>query len=213
MRRRDIWAAIHEERALLVEVLRHLTPEQFEAPSLCAGWRVRDVVGHLCGLAHQYRRYTLPIFTGVIRNGFRPNRFWDRDARARGAAPPEALVDELARAVGERRHPWPAFPLAETIVHGQDIRLPLGLDRTFPTERLIVVADLLRLPNYPPTRRTPTHGLRLEASDAAWASGRGLVVRGPLKTLVLAMAGRPVMTDALTGDGVPALTAPRPADR
>src|SRR5690606_41760222 len=35
------------ERADLLAFLRGLTPEQWEAPSLCAGWRVRDVVAHV----------------------------------------------------------------------------------------------------------------------------------------------------------------------
>ena len=36
-----------EERDSLVNTLKSLTPQQWDAPSLCEGWRVRDVVGHL----------------------------------------------------------------------------------------------------------------------------------------------------------------------
>jgi uncharacterized protein (TIGR03083 family) len=207
VRRSDIWVAVHDERALVASMLRDLTPDQWEVASLCDGWRVREVVGHMCGLAHQWRSYGLPIAVGTARAGLRPNRFWDRDARLRGAARPEQLVAELERAVADRRHPWPAFPLAEVVLHGQDIRLPLGMPRTFPTDRLEVIADLLRLPNYPPVPRKLTRGLRLEASDASWAAGRGPLVRGPLAALVLTMAGRRIAVDELRGEGTRILAA------
>ena len=32
---------------ILVDLLESLTPSQWNAPSLCAGWRVRDVVSHV----------------------------------------------------------------------------------------------------------------------------------------------------------------------
>ena len=35
------------ERTDLADLLETLTPEQWEAPSLCKGWRVRDVVAHV----------------------------------------------------------------------------------------------------------------------------------------------------------------------
>ena len=36
-----------DERADLAEFLATLTPEQWEAPTLCTLWRVRDVVAHI----------------------------------------------------------------------------------------------------------------------------------------------------------------------
>ncbi len=35
------------ERAQLIEMLRDLSEAEWESPSLCTGWRVRDVAGHL----------------------------------------------------------------------------------------------------------------------------------------------------------------------
>ena len=43
----DVWPDVHQERQALLELLETLTPEQWDAPSLCAEWRVRDVVGHM----------------------------------------------------------------------------------------------------------------------------------------------------------------------
>ena len=38
------------ERLELADLLDTLTPEQWAAPSLCAGWSVRDVCSHLIGM-------------------------------------------------------------------------------------------------------------------------------------------------------------------
>ncbi len=42
--------AISADRAALLDVCRGLTPEQWQAPSGCAGWRVQDLVTHLGNL-------------------------------------------------------------------------------------------------------------------------------------------------------------------
>lgn len=130
-----------------------------------------------------------------------------RYARVRGTATPQALVEELRRGIEDRRHPWPAFPLAEVIIHGQDIRVALDDERVFPMDRLVVVANLLRLPNYPPVRPQPAKGLRLVATDTDWARGRGPEIRGPLRALVMVMAGRPVDATELSGEGVQVLAS------
>lgn len=38
-----------EERAALLAVLADLTPEQWAAPTVCAGWSVKDIAAHLLG--------------------------------------------------------------------------------------------------------------------------------------------------------------------
>ena len=43
----EIWRYIDDQRAGLADLLESLTPEQWVAPSLCEGWRVRDVAAHL----------------------------------------------------------------------------------------------------------------------------------------------------------------------
>ena len=41
------WQVIEHERLSLADLLEGLTEEQWESPSLCAGWRVRDVAAHV----------------------------------------------------------------------------------------------------------------------------------------------------------------------
>jgi uncharacterized protein (TIGR03083 family) len=195
--RREILAALPDERDQLVADLRTIAPADWEHPSLCDGWAVRDVVGHLLRVWTTWQ-YGLPVIAGLVRYGFRPNVWIQRDARRRAARrSPESLIADLAASrsettFGARFHPMRGISLAEWVVHGQDIRRPLGIPPAFSTERLIAVADTLtgHLP-YPlgRARRSPT---RYEATDAAWSWGTGEVVRAPLEEIVMRLAGRPV---------------------
>ncbi|TMD08817.1 MAG: maleylpyruvate isomerase family mycothiol-dependent enzyme [Chloroflexi bacterium] len=47
----DPWPVIHEERRALAADLEGLTDAQWATPSLCAGWTVRDVLGHMTATA------------------------------------------------------------------------------------------------------------------------------------------------------------------
>ena len=47
----DIWATIAAERGALADDLANLTPAQWDTPSLCSGWTVRDIVAHLSATA------------------------------------------------------------------------------------------------------------------------------------------------------------------
>jgi uncharacterized protein (TIGR03083 family) len=47
MNRDEVWGAIDAERASLADLLDSLGEQEWEVPSLCAGWRVRDVAAHL----------------------------------------------------------------------------------------------------------------------------------------------------------------------
>lgn len=38
-----------DERAALLDLLSGLTPDEWAAPTVCAGWSVKDIVGHLLG--------------------------------------------------------------------------------------------------------------------------------------------------------------------
>jgi len=43
----DAMAMARDERSALVELLESLAPEQWDAPTLCERWRVRDVIAHM----------------------------------------------------------------------------------------------------------------------------------------------------------------------
>ncbi|WP_068161275.1 maleylpyruvate isomerase family mycothiol-dependent enzyme [Rhodococcus phenolicus] len=184
------------ERAELVDLLRSLTPEQWDTPSLCAGWSVRDVAGHLSIDAVPMHRYLL---AGLRHPSVdRLNRHYVEEART---VPVDRLVEGLATSIsGSWFTRWfPQLTLADHVVHQQDIRRPLGLPRTIDADRLRTVLD------HPDPFARPsryTDGLRLVATDMTWERGDGPVVRGTGEVLALAMVGRAAVSAELDGDGV-----------
>ena len=41
------WTVIDHQRTVLADLLDDLAPQEWNTPSLCAGWTVRDVAAHL----------------------------------------------------------------------------------------------------------------------------------------------------------------------
>ena len=89
------------------------------------------------------------------------------------------------------------------VVHGQDIRRPLGLARTPSAEAVTAVADFYARRGFTVPSRSIINGLRLEATDGPFAVGAGPLVRGTTLALTMAMAGRRAYCDDLTGPGAP----------
>ena len=97
--------------------------------------------------------------------------------------------------------------LGEAVVHGEDIRRPLGLHRGIPEETLLAVAEFYKGSNLIIGAKRRISGVRLKATDASWASGDGPEVAGPLASLVVAMTGRRGAYADLSGEGVATLAA------
>src|SRR4051812_32312354 len=100
MDRDGLWRAIDLERVGLADLLAQLTPEEWQRPSLCAGWRVRDVAAHLT-LAHMGAAVALPAFVRA-RGSF--DRMVRDTACAAAVAPTDELVARIRAMVGSRRH-------------------------------------------------------------------------------------------------------------
>lgn len=93
----------------------------------------------------------------------------------------------------------PGGVLADLIVHRQDIRRPLGRQRTIEPARLL---HARQKPNRFAHPRRITKGLKLTATDLDWTVGAGPEVRGCGEALALAIVRRKVVLDELNGDGV-----------
>ncbi|MDR3661711.1 MAG: maleylpyruvate isomerase family mycothiol-dependent enzyme [Mycobacterium sp.] len=189
------------ERQELVELLAELTPEQWERPSLCTEWRVRDVVAHIIGYDELSSTETVREF---LRGGLFPPRInaavlarhQDRSPdELRGVFADHVVPRGLTTGFGGR------IALADGMIHHQDIRRPLGLSREIPRDRLKAVLDFAR---YAPMLRGVwrTRGVRLVATDLDWSFGRGPQASGPGEALLMVMVGRPCAIDDLTGPGV-----------
>ena len=190
-----------------VGLLEGLTPEQWEAPSLCERWRVRDVVAHILS----YEEIRMPALAGRFARGlFTINRTNAIGVAEHAAWSPQQLLELAQRSISPRgltRAFGGRIALVDGMVHQQDIRRSLGIPRPIPAERLVPALDFARIA---PAIGVPgvvgrARGLRLVATDMDWSAGRGPEVRGPGEALLMAMAGRRGVTDELSGDGQPTL--------
>lgn len=202
--RPDYVAMAMAERADIADLVASLTPQQWEARTLCQNWRVRDVVTHM----YSYEELsTLGLIGRFVKGPF-----------TRGGVNAVALADYTDRTPEQlvglvRAHQRPRgltagfggrIALTDGTIHHQDIRRPLGLARQIPTDRLVAVLEFAKTA---PTisARKRLRGLTLTATDLDWSAGAGPEVTGPGESLLMALAGRRGITDELSGPGVPEL--------
>jgi uncharacterized protein (TIGR03083 family) len=195
-----------EERGELADLLDTLTPEQWNNPSLCAGWTVRDVVAHV--VSYEELGW-VGLAAAFVRGGFGPGRVNQVRLAAYRDRQPEELV-QILRAHLEPRGLTAGFGggigLSDSLIHQQDIRRALGIPRDIPAERLIEALDVsLRAPVLPSKKNA--EGLRLAPNDIGWEYGAGPEVAGPAEAVLMACAGRGVALDELEGPGLETLRA------
>jgi uncharacterized protein (TIGR03083 family) len=200
----DIWPVVLTERASLVEELEGLRDEQWDTPSLCDRWTVRDVVAHMTATA---RITPGSFFPKLVGAGFSLRRLQAKDiVTQRGSSPAETLAHFKSVASSTTGPPGPKETmLGETLVHAEDVRRPLGIAHGYPVDALVATTDFYKGSNLVLGTKRRIDGLGLDATDAAWSHGVGPLVSGPILDLVLAMTGRTAGLDRLEGDGVAVL--------
>lgn len=178
------------ERKRLAGLLTDLTEQQWAAPSLCAGWRVREVIAHI---TMPYRMTDPEQFTaGLAAYDFDFNTYADHEARETTEQLSDAEL--LAIYCDNLEHPWlppgggPAGALSHEVIHGLDITEALDLPGA-PTERIALV-----LANAGTTNLaffgTDLSGISLVAVDADVTLGDGTPVRATAKDILLGVTGR-----------------------
>jgi len=196
----DLRAAVAAERGEQADLLAALRPEQWDAPTLCDGWRVREVIAHT----------TMPFRTSLgqflvdmakARGNF--NRMADRCARRDAAKlPPEQLLASLRHNVTD---PWKPpgggvhGALSHDVIHGLDITVGLGLNRQVPPERVAMVLAGMRPKNIA-FFGTDLARIALQATDLDWSHGTGTPVRGLAQDLLLVLCGRRLPPGRLEGE-------------
>jgi uncharacterized protein (TIGR03083 family) len=200
----QVWGLIHAEREAVADMLAALTAEQWAQRSLCGTWSVQTTAGHIVAGAEQT---TGNFMKGMAANGFRFNRMIDRVATANGELPQAEIIARLrARTTTTNRPPGPeATMLGEVVVHGEDIRHPLGLDGDHAPEALVRCLDLYKGANFPVGTKRRIAGLRLTPDDVEWSHGDGPEVTGPARSMLLTMTGRGGAVDDLGGEGLATL--------
>lgn len=197
----DVRAEIAAERRELADVLDGLTDEQWDAPTLCSGWRVREVAAHMSmGFRYSFGRTALEL----ARAGGNLHRMTDRIARRDAAA---LTPHELATALRDNaHHPWRppvgglAAALGHDVIHGLDITVALGLGRQVPKDRLRIVLETVK-PSTLRFFRANLGDVELRATDLEWSYGTGTQVARPAQELLLLAYGRRLPATAADDEG------------
>ena len=199
-----MWTTIATERGALADDLADLSGVEWNARSLCEGWTVRDVLAHMTSTASLT---PITFLLDFASTGFNFSRFADKGiARQRGSDPAETLARFRAKQQSTSSPPGPKLTwLGETIVHAEDIRRPLGIRHTYPTDAVRSVLDFYKTSNTLIGTKGRITGLTLRATDTEWSHGSGPLVEGPILSLLVAATGRAEACVDLSGEGVAAL--------
>jgi uncharacterized protein (TIGR03083 family) len=195
----DLMPTITAERTAFGDVLESLPEADWNAPSLCAGWRVREVVAHMT----MPFRYPAPRFLAeMVRSRGNFARMADRVARRDAQAPIGTLLEGWRT---NENHPWKPpgggrkGALTHDIVHGLDITIPLGIEHPVSEPALRLVLDHATTPLSLKHSALDLTGIRLEADDLDWSLGDGEPLRGRARHLLMVLMDRRLPAELLTG--------------
>lgn len=200
-----VFAAATDERRQIADLVIGLDETQLAQPSLCPGWDIKTVAAHLVSVVVDG---TARFMLMAVRHGSM-DRGINALALDRSKKPAAEIAASLRQCADRRVSPpgaGPLDPLADVLVHGGDVRLPLGLPFEPDTERVSAALDFLTGPwRFAFVPRSLTKGLCFDATDVQRVWGRGLQISGPAAALMMAAAGRTALLDTLEGPGVPTL--------
>lgn len=200
-----MFAAVADERRSIADLISILDADQLATASLCTGWDVKTVAAHLVS-------DFVDGFWGFLASGVRHggmNRGIDALARRRAQSSAADIADTLRRRADHRLSPPVTGALAgltDVLVHGADIRIPLEVSHRPDPRHVARVLDFLTSRTqfgFFPKRRL--HGIALHDEDTGRTWGHGDIVSGPGDAVMLAVCGRAVAFDRLSGPGVPVL--------
>lgn len=204
MNEREIYDRTTRNRLQIADVLEALSPTGWEEPTLCEGWTVRHLAGHLLQpMLVGFGRFFL---TSLHHRG-NTDATVDHLARSLARRRPAELVALLRRHAGDEVDPprvGPKGPFAETCIHLRDIARPLGLEADARQDDWLELLGYLTSGRAVPALTPPgrVDGLSLHAVDADWQHGDGPEVRGTLEAITMSVTGREAATCDLEGPGV-----------
>ena len=196
----DIRDMITAERTELAKMLAGLPAPRWDEPTLCAGWRVREVVAHIT-MPFRYSRSRFVLELAKSRGKF--NEMADRCARRDAAVMSPGELAEALRS--NANHPWQPpgggqiGALTHDVIHGLDITEALGLGQRGPQDRLGVVLPNLVTPKALGFFGVDLSGVELRAADTGWTFGSGRPVTGTAQDLALFLCGRKLPPGRLEG--------------
>ncbi len=200
--------AVTAEYTALADLLDASPAAVWDAPSLCVGWRTREVVAHLTMPA----RYTEAEFMAeleAVAGDF--TRLSDRVASRDGALPIATLLDDLR---SEVLHGWQPpgggveGALAHVVIHGLDITEGVPLRRRVPIPLVEALLEWLTGQDAPNAFGIDLRDVELRADDMDWSRGKGALVSARGQALVLVASGRLLPGGVLSGSAAARFTRP-----
>jgi len=148
--RSQAWQVIDAQRLGLAGLLDDLSEHEWQQPSLCDGWTVRDVAAHLT-LQQLGARAAIAM---MLRYRGDTDRAIRECARQRAAALSTGQIIAAIRAMtGSRRHNFGVTyreTLIDILVHAQDIAIPLGRRHPMPPEAAAAAVTRIWTMRWPP---------------------------------------------------------------
>ncbi|MDF2966838.1 MAG: hypothetical protein K0Q93_616 [Nocardioidaceae bacterium] len=199
-----LFALVAVERRRAADMFAALDEQQLASPSLCSAWSARDMAGHL---ALPFAVSLPKVMVGMLRHRGNFGSYSAKASREVGSRPVSELV-RMLRGNAQSRWTPPGkgalAPLSDLWVHVRDVARPLDLDVCAPLAAWRAILEGLfsaqaRSGTIP---RQRAQGFAVHATDLGESWGHGLRLAGPTEALVMALAGRSVALDDLTGDGV-----------
>ena len=195
----DLQPAVAAEFLALADLLAPASDAEWESPSLCEGWRVREVIAHLTMAA----RYSEEEFMAELnRCEFDFTRLSNEIAGRDAELPVLELVADLR---SDTMHHWTPpgggyhGALNHVVIHGLDVTVPWGVPRRSPDTTIRVVLDDLTQGGGHAHFGIEIQGRTLRANDLDWSYGTGPELRGAAEDLALVMCGRDVGDGRLEG--------------
>jgi len=188
------------EFAALADLLAPASAARWDAPSLCAGWRVREVVAHMTMAA----RYSEAEFMAELeRCGFDFSRLSDEVASRDAGLPEDELVANLRSDVmAHWTPPGGGYhgALNHAVIHGLDVTVAIGEPRRSGDAAIRVVLDDLTRGGGHQHFGMAIDGRQLRATDLDWSYGSGAALSGAAGDLAAAICGRAIPDGRLAGE-------------
>ena len=196
----DLQPVVAAEFLALADLLDSATDAQWDTPSLCAGWRVREVIAHMTMAA----RYPEEKFMAELRRcefdfGRLSNEIAARDA---GLSANELAANLRSEVMQHWTPPGGGYhgALNHVVIHGLDATVPLGVPRRSPDDTIRIVLDDLTQGDVHQHFGTKIEGRTLHATDLDWSYGSGPVLRGAAEDLALVLCGRTLPAGRIEGE-------------
>jgi uncharacterized protein (TIGR03083 family) len=204
---REVFAACAEQRRACADLIETLDDAQLATLSLCGEWDVRTVAAHL----------TVPLLVPTLkfaRAALRHRGSFDRTNAALAkqmATTPVPRIAANLRAHAESRYTppvgGPRAPLTDLLIHGGDVRIPLGLPFDPPVDAVETALDFLTGLAIGFVPRGRLKDIRIAPTDSPRRWGSGAEISGRAADLMMAASGRRATLDELAGPGLDVIAA------